>query len=147
MQGSGVKIFQVVTLAGRPGEWTNRETGQRVTHCSCALFPRPMWSGSYCELYSHAVCKWKLWNLPLSWFVYERIQLNLINPTPKVFKKKNAVCPWRCWTLPFLRFDRERMQLVYGVILLSEILRADVSKIYTWGLQSKKTKILQKIHK
>ena len=32
-------IFQVITLAGRPGEWTKRETGQRVTNCSCALLP------------------------------------------------------------------------------------------------------------
>ena len=28
----------------------------------------------------HAVCTWKLSNLPLSWFVYERIRINLINP-------------------------------------------------------------------
>ena len=28
----------------------------------------------------HAVCTWKLSNLPLLWFVYERIRLNLINP-------------------------------------------------------------------
>ena len=27
-----------------------------------------------------AVCTWKLSNLPLLWFVYERIRLNLINP-------------------------------------------------------------------
>ena len=31
-------------------------------------------------VYCHAVYTWKLWNLPLSWFVYERIWLNLINP-------------------------------------------------------------------
>ena len=39
--------------------------------------PVNTWSGPYCELYCHAVCTWKLWNLPLSWFVYERIRLNL----------------------------------------------------------------------
>ena len=39
-----------------------------------------MWSAPYCELGCHAVSTWKLWNLPLSWFVYERIRLNLINP-------------------------------------------------------------------
>ena len=32
-----MEIFQAITLAGRPGEWTKRETGQRVTHCSGAL--------------------------------------------------------------------------------------------------------------
>ena len=166
---SRVEIFQGITLAGRPGEWT-----KRVIHCSCVLLPRLMWSvrkslgiwfilncyflfiylflflkpcpagregsiyragvflqftpqrarwgffidwmlvgylpgldflfcfigfslyvvvelansinasppvntwsGPYCELYCHAVCTWKLWNLPLSWFVYERIRLNL----------------------------------------------------------------------
>ena len=37
-------------------------------------------TGPYCELYCHAVCTWKLWNLPLSWSVYARIRLNLINP-------------------------------------------------------------------
>ena len=26
-----MEVFQVITLAGRPGERTNRETGQRVT--------------------------------------------------------------------------------------------------------------------
>ena len=70
MPGSRVEIFQVITLGGRPGEWT-----KRVKHCSCALLPRLVWSGPYCELYCHAVCKWKVWNLPLSWFVYERIRL------------------------------------------------------------------------
>ena len=39
-----------------------------------------MWSAPYCELGCHTVSTWKLWNLPLSWFVYERIRLNLINP-------------------------------------------------------------------
>ena len=42
--------------------------------------PVNTWWGPYCELYRHAVCTWKLWNLPLSWFVYERIRLNLIIP-------------------------------------------------------------------
>ena len=77
-----VEIFQVhvITLAGWPSEWTKWETRRRVTHCSCTLFPRLMWAGAYCELYCHAVCTWKLWNLLLLWFVYERIWLNLINP-------------------------------------------------------------------
>ena len=79
ISGSRVEIFQVITLAGRLGEWTKRETGQQVTHCSCALLPRFMWLGPYCKLYCHAVYTWKLWNLPLSWFVYKRIQRNLIN--------------------------------------------------------------------
>ena len=64
---------------GRPSEWTKRETGQWITHCSCPLLLRLMWSGPYCELYCHAVCTWKVWNLPLSWFLHERIRLNLIN--------------------------------------------------------------------
>ena len=42
MPESRVAIFQVITLAGRPGEWTKRETGQRVTYCSCAFLPRLM---------------------------------------------------------------------------------------------------------
>ena len=40
MPGSRVEIFHVITLAGPPGELTKRETGQRVTHCSCALLRR-----------------------------------------------------------------------------------------------------------
>ena len=33
-------FFQVIKLAGRPGEWTKRETRQRITHCSYAhCFP------------------------------------------------------------------------------------------------------------
>ena len=181
-----VEIFQGITLAGRPDEWTKRETGQRVTHCSCVLLPQLMWSvtkslgisfilncyflfiylflflkpcpsgregsiyrvgvfsqffpqrarwgffiewilvgylpgldflfcfiefslyvvvelansinasppvntwwGPYCELYRHAVCTWKLWNLPLSWFVYERIRLNLI--IPRVLKIERSL--------------------------------------------------------
>ena len=66
-------------LARQPSKWTKPETGQRVTHCSCALLPQLLRSGPSCELYCHAVCTWKLRNLPLSWFVHERIRLNLIN--------------------------------------------------------------------
>ena len=84
MPGSRVEIFQVITLAWWPGEWTKRETDQRVTHCSCALRPRVMWSGPYCELNCHAVCTWKLWNLLLSWFVYERIRFQEITSFPKI---------------------------------------------------------------
>ena len=62
-------LISLITLAGRPGEWTKPGTGQRVTHCSCALLPRLLWSVPNCELYCHAVCTWELWNLPLSWFV------------------------------------------------------------------------------
>ena len=105
LPGSRVEIFHIITLTERPGEWTKWETGQWVTHCSCALLPRLMWSGPYCELYCHAVCTWKLWNLPLPWFVYEKIRLNLIYPR---ILKKNAVCMWRCWTLSLPRFDREK---------------------------------------
>ena len=43
----------------------------------------------YCELYCHAVCTSKLWNLQFSWFVYERIRLNLFNP--KVLKIKRGL--------------------------------------------------------
>ena len=55
------KIRPHNTIREVAGEWTKRETGQRVTHCSCALLPRLMWSGPYCEFYCHAVCTWKLW--------------------------------------------------------------------------------------
>ena len=56
MPGYRLEIFQVIMLAGLPSEWTKRETGQRVTHCSCPLLPRLMWSGPYEELYCHADC-------------------------------------------------------------------------------------------
>ena len=39
MPRSRVEIFQVISFARRPGERTERQTGQRVTHCSCALLP------------------------------------------------------------------------------------------------------------
>ena len=38
-----------------------------------------MCSGPYCEMHCNAVCTWKLWDLPLLWFVYERNWLDLIN--------------------------------------------------------------------
>ena len=81
MPGSRVEIFQVIMLSGWPGESTKRETRQRVTHCSCALLPLLMWSGPYRDLYFHAVCTWKLWSLPPSWFTYERMPLK---PRPNV---------------------------------------------------------------
>ena len=111
MPGSRVEIFQVITLAGWPDESTKQKTVQRVTHCSCALLPRIIWSGPYCELYCHAVCTWKLWNLPRSWFVYGRIQLNLIDL--RVLKIERS--------LHVKMLDRERKQLVYEVILLNKI--------------------------
>lgn len=37
-----------------------------------------MWSGPNCELYRHVDCTWKLWNLSLLWFVYEKIWLKLM---------------------------------------------------------------------
>ena len=89
MPGSRVEIFQLITLAGLPWEWTKRETGQRVTHRSCAMLPRLTWSAPYCELDCHAVCTWKLRNLPLSWFVHERIRYNLINQ--RVLKIKRGL--------------------------------------------------------
>ena len=98
--------------ACRAARRMNQETGQRVTHCSCALLPRLMWSGPYWELYCHAVCMWKLWNLPLSWFVYERIRLRILKIERGLHVKMldSAV-----FTV--------RPQLVYEVILLSKILR------------------------
>ena len=83
-------------------------------------------SAPYCELYCHAVCTWKLWNLSLSWFVYERIRLILVNSRVLKITVTNEVCTWRCWTLPHLRFERERMQLVFEIILLNKILRNDL---------------------
>ena len=74
-----------------------------------------MWSGPYCELHCHAVCTWKLWNLPLLWFVYKRIPVNLINP--RVLR----VCTWRCWTRSLLRLDSERISLVCEVILSNSL--------------------------
>ena len=40
MPGSRVEIFQVMTLAGRPGESTKRKTEQNEPHCSGQLLPR-----------------------------------------------------------------------------------------------------------
>ena len=128
--GSRVEIFQVITLAGRPGEWTKRDAGQRVTRCSCPLLPRLMWSGPYCELYCHTLCAWKLWNLPLSWFVHERIRPNLINPRvlkierdlyvkmldSAPFTWRNATC-WRDYLLKEIlrnHFLSENMQWNYA---------------------------------
>ena len=135
MPGSLVEIFLVITLAIRPGEWTKWETGQRVTYCSCVLLPRLMWSGPFCQLYCHAVCTWRLWNLALSWVLYERIRLNLISP--RVFKierslhaKMFASVPLtvrsrkQCnlftrsfWSIRFLRNHllSENMQLDYSI--------------------------------
>ena len=78
-----------------------------------------MWSGPCCELYCHPVCTWKLWNLPILWFVYERIRLKIINP--RVLKIERGLYV-KMLDFPLLRFDRERMQLVYEVILLNKIL-------------------------
>ena len=61
----------------------------------------------------HAVCTWKLWNLPLSGLVYEGIRLNLINP--RVLKTERRLHVNMLDSAP-LRFDRERMQLVYEII-------------------------------
>ena len=89
MPGTQSEIFQVIQLAGQPGEWTKRKTGQRVTHFlmhiasnlyikmattagPCHLIPgsagsaRLMWLGPYYKLYCHAVRTRKLWNLPFS---------------------------------------------------------------------------------
>ena len=59
---------------------------------------RLMCSGPYWELYCHAVCTWKLWNLLFSWFVYERNRLDLIKPRVLKISVTHAVCTWRCWT-------------------------------------------------
>ena len=77
----------------------------------------------YYELYCHAVRTWKLWSLPLSWFVYEKNRLDLISPRVLKITVTHAVCTWRYWTLPLLRFERERIQLDYEFILLNTILR------------------------
>ena len=119
MPGSRVEIFQVITQAGWPGEWPKREAGQRVTHCSCALLPRLVWSGPYCELYCYAVCTWKLRNLPLSWFVYERIRLNLINP--RVLKIERGLHVKMLDSAPFT-VRSSKNDLFYEIILLDKIL-------------------------
>ena len=77
----------------------------------------------YYELYCHAVRTWKLWSLPLSWFVYEKNRLDLISPRVLKITVTHAVWTWRYWTLPLLHFERERIQLVYEFILLNKILR------------------------
>ena len=134
MPGSRVEIFQVITLPGRPGESTKRKTRQRITHCSCALLPRLMWSGPYCELYCHAVYTWKIRNLPLSWFVYERIRRNLINLRALKIERGLHV---KMLDSALLRFGRERMQLVYEVILLNTILRNHlISENMQWNYAS-----------
>ena len=89
-----------------------------------------MWSGPYWKLYCHAVCTWKLWNLPLSWFVQERIRPNLINPRvlkierglhvkmldSAPFTWRNATC-WRDYLLKGIlrnHFLSENMQWNYA---------------------------------
>ena len=61
---------------GLPGEWTKRETGQR----SNTLFMRIASPAHVIRPLLWVVLSWKLLNLPLSWFVYERIRLDPINP-------------------------------------------------------------------
>ena len=77
-------------------------------------------------LYFHAVCTWELWNLPLSWFVYERIRLNLLNP--RVLKIEHGlhvkmldsasftVGPWKSATCLWGDF----VQWILGNLLPSE---------------------------
>ena len=48
---------------------TSAELASVTKRASLAHVMRPL----YCELYCHAVCTWKLWNLPHLRFVYERI--------------------------------------------------------------------------
>ena len=55
--------------------------------------------------------------------MYERIQLNLINPRVVNITATKVVCTWSCWTLPLWRFERERRQLVHEIISLNKILR------------------------
>ena len=134
MTGFLVDIFQVITLSGRPGEWTKQEKGQRVTHCSCALLPWLIWLRPlYFELYCQAVCTWKLWHLPLSWFDYKRMRLNLINPN---VLKVNTVCMWRFWVCPIYGSTLKE-RLVYEVILLNKILMNHLlSKNMQWNYAS-----------
>ena len=56
-----------------PGWPFSCNTGIKVTS---AELSNP---GPYREMHCNAVCTWKLWDLPLLWFVYERNWLDLIN--------------------------------------------------------------------
>ena len=108
MQGSRVEIFQVITVAGQPGEWTKRETGQRVTHCSWALI-----AGS-CDqslTVSCIVTQFARESFGICRFRGLCIQLYLIDL--RVLKIKRS--------LHVKMLDRERKQLVYEVILLNKI--------------------------
>ena len=103
---------------GRPGSCIK---GTKVTSAELASPDHVI--RLYYELYCHAVRTWKLWSLPLSWFVYEKNRLDLISRRVLKITVTHAVCTWRYWTLPLLHFERERIQLVYEFILLNKILR------------------------
>ena len=103
---------------GRPGSCIK---GTKVTSAELASPDHVI--RLYYELYCHAVRTWKLWSLPLSWFVYEKNRLDLISPRVLKITVTHAVCTWRYWTLPLLHFERERIQLVNEFILLNNILR------------------------
>ena len=72
------------------------------------------------ELYFHSVCTWRLWNLPLSWFVYERIRLNLINP--RVLKIERSLHV-EMLDSALLWFDRKKVAACFEDLSLSKILR------------------------
>ena len=74
-----------------------------------------MWSGPYCELYCHAVCTWKLWNLPLSWFVYKKIPVNLISP--RVLKIERGLYVKMLDSVPFTTRPRKNVTCLRGYIV------------------------------
>ena len=74
-----------------------------------------MWSGPYCELYCHAVCTWKLWNLPLSWFVYKKIPVNLISP--RVLKIERDLYVKMLDSVPFTTRPRKNVTCLRGYIV------------------------------
>ena len=39
------------------------------------IFSFTLWNASLHEMYSHTVCTWKFWTLPLSWFVRDGIRV------------------------------------------------------------------------
>ena len=104
MPRSRVEIFQVITLAGRPGV-TKQETGHAGNTLFMSIASPAYVIGPFCGLYwQFAICTWNLWNLLLSWFVCMR---EYVHTYP--FSFENATFSLRI-RLPFTRIKKRSMK-------------------------------------
>ena len=99
MPGSRVEIYRVITLAGRPGEWTKRERRQRVTHCSCAPLLRLVTWGSYTR--DHGI-------LSEIFFGAQQLRAKILSNSDN--KPKNSHC-----VLRVRLFSNGKIKIIYWV--------------------------------